>query len=198
MSPGVLNRGVAAISLGQVLLMDLGHAGEMLSQRTLHGIGQHRTRVVLLGLRAVLAGVEGIAKTVEQFRLAAGRRRSAGRQSRGCPAGSCGQGRTRPVGGPSRVRRAIASRSHLASSIGRPGEVQWSGAYSRPDMTCQALGIVATRVQYQWLRYGSPFTSRRFTASRCAGVSRAIAAWIFRTFSGDAFSVNAVSGRCFV
>ena len=74
MSPGVLNRGVAAISLGRVLLMDLAHANEMLSQRTLHGLGWHRTPVALLGPRAVLAGVVRITKTVEQFRLAAGLR----------------------------------------------------------------------------------------------------------------------------
>lgn len=33
-----------------------------------------------------------------------------------------GQGRTRPVGGPIRVRRTIASRSHVASSIGGMGK----------------------------------------------------------------------------
>jgi len=115
----------AAISIGQVLLMDLAHANEMLPQRTVLGLGQHRTSVALLGPWAVVAGVEGIAKRVVQCGLAAEGRRGGGRRSWRCSAGSCGQGRTRPVGGPSRVRRAIASRSHLASSIGRPGEVRW-------------------------------------------------------------------------
>lgn len=42
-----------------------------------------------------------------------------------------GLGRPRPGGGPSQIRSAIARRSHLVSSIGRPGEVHWTGAYSR-------------------------------------------------------------------
>ena len=45
-----------------------------------------------------------------------------------------GQGRTRPVGGPSQVRRTIANRPHVASCIGRTGEVQWAGAYAWPGI----------------------------------------------------------------
>jgi len=41
MSPGVPNPGASAISLGQVLLMNLAHANEMLPQRTLHSLEQH-------------------------------------------------------------------------------------------------------------------------------------------------------------
>ena len=92
MSPGVLSRGAAAISLGQVLLTDLAHADEVLPQRTLHGLGQHRTPVALLGSRAV-AGVEGIAKAIEQFRLAAERRRGAGDDGvEAVPRGPVGKG----------------------------------------------------------------------------------------------------------
>ena len=65
----------AAISIGQVLLMDLAHANEMLPQRTVLGLGQHRTSVALLGPWAVVAGVEGIAKTIERSRLVAERLR---------------------------------------------------------------------------------------------------------------------------
>ena len=70
--------------------MDLAHANEVLPQRTLHGLGQHRTPVALLGLRAVLAGVEGIAKTVEQFRLAAERRRGGDDGVEAVPRGPVG------------------------------------------------------------------------------------------------------------
>jgi hypothetical protein len=51
-----------------------------------------------------------------------------------------GQGWPRPGGGPSQVRSAIASRPHLTSSIGRPGEVHWPGAYSRSGTAVKAQG----------------------------------------------------------
>ena len=38
------------------------------------------------------------------------------------------------------VRSANTSRPHLASSIGRPGEVHWPGAYSRPGTAVKSQG----------------------------------------------------------
>jgi len=53
--------------------MNLAHANEMLPQPTLHGLGQHRTPVALLGPQGVLTRAEGIAKTVEELALLGGR-----------------------------------------------------------------------------------------------------------------------------
>jgi len=40
--------------------------------------------------------------------------------------------------GLSRVRNTIASRPHVASCIGRTGEVQWLGAYAWPGIVVKA------------------------------------------------------------
>ena len=84
----------------------------------------------LFGLAAVASGSESVVEAIMEHGLAAGRRRGGGGDGPETRTG--GQGQPRPGGTPSQVRSAIASRPHLASSIGRPGEVHWPGAYSRP------------------------------------------------------------------
>ena len=54
--------------------MDLAHANEMLPQPTLHGLGQHRMPVALLGPRAIATRAQRIAQPVEELGCWAGGR----------------------------------------------------------------------------------------------------------------------------
>jgi hypothetical protein len=53
--------------------MDLAQANAVLPQRILHGPGQHRTPVALLGPRAALTRAEGLAEAIEELGLLGGR-----------------------------------------------------------------------------------------------------------------------------